>query len=376
MKSIGIITYHHHYNYGTMLQAYALQKYISLMGYDAELINFKIVKHLSFLDMLKLRLSRLPVYMVQHKKYISIALAKKELKERELLFESFYGKNIIVGNEEYTSSKGLEENPPIYDGYIVGSDQTWNPYASGGPDAFLLPFVKDNKRKGSYAPSISVISLTDEQEVRLKRNLENIKFLSCREIQGANLLRRLMGRDVQCVIDPTMLLDFEEWNKVATPFIKEEPYILTYFLGDVKEHRVFVDELAKKTGFKVFSIPCSYLELGNKKWDSKWCGPDQFISLIKNADYVCTDSFHGTAFSINFNIPFFSFCKNIDNEITSENSRLYSLLEIFGLSNRLICNTELPPDLIIDFSDCNSILAKKREEASLYLTKMLKTITR
>ena len=376
MKSIGIITYHHYCNYGTMLQAYALQHKISSMGYDAELIDFMQDNSMSKLELLELRMKRLPVYIMQRKKYAALAAARKKNAEKAKLFEEFYRKNLVVGDTLYTSSQQLVDNPPVYDGYVVGSDQTWNPYACDGPEAYLLTFVKDDQKKGSYAPSISVMSLTDEQTQKLKKHLTGMQFLSCREFQGAELLKSILGRDVACVIDPTLLLTAAEWEKVSVPVEIKKPYILTYFLGDVEEQRIFVNKLAEKTGFDVISIPISYLELCNSNWAQQWCGPDQFLSLIKNAACVCTDSFHGTAFSINFNTPFFSFCKTKDNEKSSENSRLYSVLEMFGLSDRLVMGTDTPMNVDVDFSSANAVLSQKREEASAYLNRMLETITR
>lgn len=376
MKSIGIITYHHYINYGTMLQAYALQHYIASLGYKAELIDFLLDRSMSKLDLIKLRIRRLPAYISQCKKYAAIAAAKQKNAEKAKLFEEFYKKNLVVSKKHYSKSQQLVDDPPLYDGYVVGSDQTWNPYAAGGQDVFFLPFVEDNTKKGSYAPSISVSSLTQEQEERIKRHLHNFSYLSCRELQGTELLKKILKKDVKCVIDPTLLLSDIEWIKVASKINIEKPYILVYFLGDVEKQRDFVKKLADRTGYMVVTIPASYLEFKNKSWNQQWCGPDGFISLFNNAAYVCTDSFHGTAFAINFNKPFFTFCKTKDNERISENSRLYSILDMFGLSGRLIEDGKLPKDLSVDFSYANKVLNQKRHEATVYLEKMLKTITR
>ena len=375
MKSVGIITYHHYCNYGTMLQAYALEHSISSMGYHAELIDFVQDNTLSRSELLKLRLRRLPVYLSQHKKYAAIAAAREKNAERARQFEDFYRKHLVVGKKHYASLQQLIEDPPVYDGYVVGSDQTWNPCTSGGPEAYLLPFVSEDKKKGSYAPSISVSALTGAQEELLKKHLSRFRFLSCREQQGTELLRKLLDRDVACLIDPTLLLSASEWARVSTPVHADAPYILSYFLGDVAEHRDFVNRLAVKTGYPVLSLPFSYRELSSTVWKQQWCGPDKFLSLLQNAAIVCTDSFHGTAFSINFNVPFFAFCKTRDTEKGSENSRLYSALEMFALSGRLVSGSAIPEKLEVDFSHANEVLAQKRREANAYLEEMLKTIT-
>ena len=152
-----------------------------------------------------------------------------------------------------------------------------------------------------------------------------------------------------------------------------------YFLGDVKEHRQFVHNLANKTGFKVVSIPVSYLDIADSLFEKKWVGPEGFLSLIKNAKYVCTDSFHGTMFSINFGVNFYSFCKKKDVEKKSENSRLYSSLELLGLSDRLITdateNSALTNLSDIDYHEVNIKLERERIRSLSYLREMLAKIT-
>ena len=338
MKTIGIITYHHYYNYGTMLQAYALQKKIDLLGYCSELIDFKQNNTPSTLQLLGIRLRRLPAYI-----------------------------------------KELKENPPAYDGYIVGSDQTWNPYVANNPEAFYLTFVTDSRKKGSYAPSLAVSHLNEQQKTMFRKRLQDFRFLSCRESAGAKLLEEAIGKPVVNVIDPTLLLNKSEWETVITEEPVGEKYILTYFLGEVKEHRDFVHELARRTGLKVIAIPVSYMDIIDPTFEKHWVGPDKFLSLIKNAEYVCTDSFHGTMFSINLGVDFFSFCKTKDAEKSSENSRLYSALELFGLSSRLVNGDnqekllcELPQ---IDYECVQVLLNNEREQAEVYLRNMLAGIT-
>lgn len=375
MKSVGIITYHHYCNYGTMLQAYALQHYISSLGYDAELIDFLIDESMSHYDMFKLRLRRLPVYVAERKKYVTIAASREKNAQRNLMFENFYKNNLVVGRVFYSTSEQLKKEPPIYDGYIVGSDQTWNPNVSHGPEAFFLTFVNDDKKKGCYAPSVGLSRLSDAQKDYYRKRLSSFCFLSCRESLGAEIISKAVGRPVTCVLDPTLLMSSGDWMDVASKSNIKEPYILTYFLGEIKKHREFVEKLSSKTGYKVVSLPMAYLEMGNEKWEQKWVGPDEFLSLMKNASYICTDSFHGTAFAINFQVPFFSFCKRKEAEETSDNSRIHNILKMFNLEHRLITETNLPKELGVDFSESEVILSEKRKESAEYLERMLKTIT-
>lgn len=378
MKTIGIITYHHYNNYGTMLQAFALQEKIDQLGYRAELIDFKQDNSLSKYELLKLRIKRLPVYIKERKKYRILAETKEKEKEKNALFERFYETYLHIGKEKYSTTEQLINNPPIYDGYVVGSDQTWNPFVANSPEAFFLPFVKNKIKKGSYGPSLAVKSLSPSKEIEYREKLSDFSFLSCREQDGANLLSCITEKEVKCVLDPTLLITGAEWEKYCNPDMQIEPYILVYFLGEKIEHRKVVEKIRKFTNWKVIALPAAYLEMGNVNYEKIWGGPTEFLTLIKNAALICTDSFHGTMFSINFQKNFFTFCKSSDLEESSENSRIYSALNIFGLSNRVVRNIEdiELSDLSIDYKKVNPILEEQRNDSVKYLRDMLFEITK
>lgn len=378
MKTIGIITYHHYYNYGTMLQALALQEKVEQLGYQAELIDFKQDNSLSRYEMLKLRIKRMPVYIKERKKYRALADSREKIKEKNELFEQFYKTYLHVGKKKYTTTQQLMENPPVYDGYVVGSDQTWNPFVANSPEAFFLPFVENKSKKGSYGSSLAVKSLSDEKEKEYRKKLSNFSFLSCREQDGAQLLSRITQKEVKCVLDPTLLLSAKEWGKYCEFEIPKEPYILVYFLGEKSEHRRAVEKIQKLTNWKIISLPAAYLEMENNDYKKVWGGPKEFLSLIRGAALICTDSFHGTMFSINFQRNFFSFCKSSDSEESSENSRLYSALNIFGLSNRIIHNMDnlTAEDISIDYKNVIPILEEQRRDSIEYLENMLFEMTK
>ena len=378
MKRVGIITYHHYYNYGTMLQALALQIKIEQLGYEAELIDFKQDISLSRYELIKLRFRRLPVYIRELGKYNVIKKSGMMIEKRKKLFEQFYKKYLNVSDAFYINTEQLIENPPIYDGYIVGSDQTWNPYSSNAPQAFFLPFVVDNSKKGSYAPSIAVERLPIELEEKYKERLSSFSFLSCREKSGTKLLEKITGRKVQCVLDPTLLLHKSDWDRYSEDIDIKKPYMLVYFLGENKEHRKFIKNIQEVTGLRVISIPMAYLEMGNNEYEKVWCGPGEFISLVKGATVVCTDSFHGTIFSINFRKDFYVFCKHSNSDEASENSRLHNVLDTFGLSDRLIKSMDNFNELSISikYDDVDIILENERKKSIGYLKNMLEEITK
>lgn len=371
MYTVGIITYHHYYNYGTMLQALALQQVIEKLGYDAEIIDFKQNNQLPKNSLVLLRIRRMGVYINEFNKYWNLHTAHKRVEERSKAFEKFYKKYLKIGKQQYSSSDELKKNPPIYDAYLVGSDQTWNPNVGNNPEAFYLHFVADKNKCGSYAPSVGLSYLSDEQKLYMKKNLSHIKYLSCRENRGAKLLEDITDRRVTTVLDPTLLLDATMWLEYATiPQNLPQKYILQYFLGDSKECRKFVNELSRKTGLPVIILAHSYLDVN--KDNSVYCAPDVFLGLIRHAEFVCTDSFHGTAFSLNFGRNFFSFHKRKEQEEGSDNSRITDLIERFNLQERLIRDGEVPGNLEIDYRYVNQKLKEEKKISMEYLTTMLK----
>ena len=369
MKTIGIITYHHYYNYGTMLQALALQEKVEQLGYQAELIDFKQDNSLSRYEMLKLRIKRMPVYIKERKKYRALADSREKIKEKNELFEQFYKTYLHVGKKKYTTTQQLMENPPVYDGYVVGSDQTWNPFVANSPEAFFLPFVENKSKKGSYGPSLAVKSLSDEKEKEYRKKLSNFSFLSCREQDGAQLLSRITQKEVKCVLDPTLLLSAKEWGKYCEFEIPKEPYILVYFLGEKSEHRRAVEKIQKLTNWKIISLPAAYLEMENNDYKKVWGGPKEFLSLIRGAALICTDSFHGTVFALLFEKPFFVFERVSQKGYGNMNSRINTLMKTFDLQDHIVSNkmdfsfTKME----WNYSSVREILNEKRAEAKEYL---------
>lgn len=378
MKTVGILTYHHYYNYGTMLQALALQRAINDRGYQSEIIDYQQDTSLTRIEQLKLRIRRIPAYIVQFDKYRTLARSNGYQRQKKYYFEEFYNQHIVVGNKRYTKTEELLEDKPRYDGYVVGSDQTWNPYVSNRPEAFYLTFVDDNKKKGSYAPSLPVTDLTAEQEEYIQKHLSKFAYLSCREKTGAMVLERILQRDVINVIDPTLLLNGDEWAEYEERYNqrKETDYILAYFLGDNKKHREIVRYIQNKTGYKVISIPMSYMEMKSEIWERAITGPSGFLDLIHHAKIICTDSFHGTMFSINFHKQFYSFCKMKDSETASNNSRIYDSLSLFGLEDRVIQEkTDIDRICAIDYKKVDPLLEAERKKAFCYLEEMLRNLT-
>ena len=378
MKTVGIITYHHFYNYGTMLQALALQKSIEKLGYSAEMIDYIQDERVSKRQLLKARIMSIPSYCLHFKHYYLKRKARKIKREEYIDFESFYASNLNIGKIKYRGYEELKNNPPLYDGYVVGSDQTWNPYVSNCPKGNYLTFVNDDSKKGSYAPSLPITEIPVGYRGFMRDELSKFAYLSCREEVGANLISDLTGRSVKHVLDPTLLFASKEWDEFADKSFElpSKPYILVYLLGHNKKHRKIIKEIANKSNTTVLYLPMSYPEILNKKIDKAKAGPAQFLNLVKNAKMVLTDSYHGTLFAINYNKDFYSFTKFSDTSRFSENYRLYNVLGLLGLQDRLINSRVFKSDLTsIDYSAVNEKLDRLRTDSLEYLGNMLEAIT-
>lgn len=375
-KQVGIITYHHNSNYGTMLQAIALQKAIQRNGYSSELINYE-ARPVAGMQLFKLRLKRLGVYVLHFTKYYTLLNNKPNITAREVFFEDFYKKYAVVGKTRYESIEELRNAPPRYKLYIVGSDQTWSPPITSSKEAFYLTFVPQESIKGSYGPSIGVSILEEKDKELLKDKLKDFKYLSCREKTGTRILSELLNKPITTVLDPTLLLEEKEWLEMSDVTIDnvicEKPYILQYFLGSKSEHREFVKELSKKTGHKIICLPFDTLDMRDSSVIKLYIGPAQFLRLIYNAAYVCTDSFHGTVFSVIFKRNFFSFYKHSYNHLYSENSRIYDFLDSINLTDRIVMDDQIASSLSleVDFDKVKHYLSKLKVSSEKYLLDML-----
>ncbi|WP_147399575.1 polysaccharide pyruvyl transferase family protein [Parabacteroides bouchesdurhonensis] len=370
-KKIGLISYHSGHNYGTMLQAYALQFCIEKMGHDAvEYINYvdgKPFKEASFRVKLKKIKDKLNSGIIP---LLYNCLYKKDFLTTRDRFNRFYSAYIKTSSVLYSSLAELKENPPVYDIYIVGSDQTWNPTFLKDNGAYFLTFAAEDANKNSYASSLGVALLSDEVKKTYADYLRSFNHISCRESYGCEMLSDVLKREVEHVLDPTLLLTPDDWSKIESSKIIAEPYVLCYCLGYKKSVRDFAKKLGKAHNMKVYYIVSNYLDIQEKN-HLFGIGPDDFISLIRYASYVCTDSFHGTIFSINYGRNFYSFCKRDGNIEKGDNSRIPTLLREFSLENRLKSDV-FEEESDIDYETVSAHLNDERQRSIDFLNKILK----
>lgn len=341
---VGVCIKYFHENYGGMLQAFATIKMLELRGIDYELIQYK--KNLTYCQKIR-SIPRLlnPILMNdKYEDFVKKVGMKKhpEFAEHEVVrkkaFEHFRTSKFTRLSPEFCGYRALCEGANRYDAVVTGSDQLWSP--AGLPTNFYnLMFVPDRIRKISYASSFGVSQIPWYQKKRTARYLERLDFISMRENRGSEIVKELTGRLVPTILDPVFMFDKNGWEKLI-PVKKEidEPYILAYFLGANPKYRSAVKELSCRTKCRIVALRHldQYVEADENFGDIAPynVGPEEFLNLLRGAEYVCTDSFHGTCFSIIHQKKFLVFNRYSDMSKTSKNSRIDTLSENLGIADR------------------------------------------
>lgn len=368
MKKVSIITIFDNPNFGTYLQALALGLMVEKNGAKAEIVHYERPTWHIFPKLLMRFHSLEPLYIL--KAY----LRKNKRIIQQYECRSFVAKKISV-SKTYYSYDELIKNPPKADIYLTGSDQVWNTTHNHGVDkTFYLGYAPKKAPKYAYAASIGMSEIPQEFKEETYRLLSRYKRISVREKSNIDLLASI-GINSEQVLDPTLLLDKEEWRVYARQLIFTEPYLLVYSV-ESKERDAIVGAVAQKVarikGLKVYEV--NYFD--EKKMipgcDKHFfhATPDLFLSLIANASYVVVSSFHGTAFSINFNKDFLSVAPD------RFSSRVDGILKMTGLECRKVSYIEeVTSELIgnpIDYSFANKRLKEEREKSKLFLEKIIK----
>lgn len=343
MKKVGIITMHKVLNYGSALQAYALQEVIKSLEYEVELIDYIFPNdyHKSIRPKHSL-LIKIVLFIIQ------LLCGFPEFKRRRI-FSKFYEDFFSLSAKQYVSKEDIKTNPPVYDIYVTGSDQVWNSKYIGEDTTFMLSFI-GSKAKISYSSSFVSDSIPDEYRELYKSCLSQYKSFAVREQNGSEILWNLLGRDSKVVLDPTLLLSVSHYEHLVaqSKIVFNEPYILAYILGYSFNPYPYVEEvinhLQSKLKQKVYLLCVSNTKMLFKSNSKRLqiVGPCEFVSLFKNASYVVTTSFHGTAFAINYLKPFYALVESNGDD------RIVSLLDIMGLSSRALFNNSTLPE-VVDF---------------------------
>ena len=343
MKKIGILTYHTGYNYGASLQAYALQNVVRRMGYDVETINFETERFVNSREMF----ARSPRRLKEWIKVISRLPYYDALQRRQHLFDKFTNECLAL-SPLYRQEKEVIEHAREYDCIICGSDQIWNLSTDDAPAAnhlFFLNFPKAQRRV-SYAASFG--KWVKEAPGHVDEFLPWLKTfdkISVREISGVDYVRSL-GLDCQICLDPTVLLDKEDYEQICAERLIEKKYVLLFSWACTSEVVRAAKEVGRRLNLPVINIvppPRAMFSGLERKLD---VGPREFLSMIKNAEFVVTNSFHGTAFATTFEKPYASLVVNNKCDL-----RMKSLLEQLGISYHLTDANDIDLTRLLETDD-------------------------
>ncbi len=352
-RKIGIITYHFALNYGAVLQCYALKEYLSSIGYDVIVLNYTTNKQLknnylsksnNNLKSFFTNLLLLPFYKSRKIKY------NKFLKFKEKYLNMSIPLNNINDLKKYIEKEK-------FDYIISGSDQVWNPKIEDFDCAFFLP-GKFKAKKIAYAASIGNASIDDLK--KYSSYINDFQFISMREKSSVRIIENLTCKKINSVCDPVLLINKNEW---CNKFVKDnnnQKYLLCYFLHkeNFKKEFKIAKQIAKNRNLKIKIINARYSKYSFKKGTMFSVGPDDFINLFGNASFVCTDSFHGTIFSLIFKKQFIVFSENKSNN----DKRREDVLKMVNLSDRLLyCNDninlkEISNDINIEYDKLNNYI--------------------
>ena len=326
MQKIGICTqYFENTNYGGNLQAYALQKMVNSWGYDAVMISYyngtRLHRALAQIKHMFRKIDKVSINVRKRRR--TIAAFTQTIPHSKI----YYVDTIFQANK-------------VFDSFITGSDQVWNPDWLNRLTS--LDFVDKKKTTVAYAASTGRVSLNPEEKEKLRRAIANTKHISIREKESIPSLQELTHKKIEAVLDPTLLYRGKEWNTICSERIVNEDYLFCYYLGGNENLRKTAVEYAKRRGLKVVALP--YLNGKYRIVDDGFgdyalyeISPQDFLSLIRYASFVMTDSFHAAVFSHLYEREFIVSSER-DNEM---GCRLKSLTELFGTVERYVADHDM-----------------------------------
>ncbi len=368
MPTIGIITFHRQ-GYGAILQAYALVQKLNQLGFNPEIIDYLDQSLWRNYSSVARRFKHAAWY---HLKNIIAGTTSQRRTE------DFCRKYLHLSSAPYRDTKILHSDPPLFDIYLTGSDQVWNPNISSDP-AYFLSFAPVGKKLIAYGASFGVSRINRRQVDAYSDWLKRIDSISVREFEGKQIVKQLTGRDVQIVLDPTLLLEQEQWRQISSPYEFSHPYILCYYVPGDKQVNKGITQMASRvsslTGWKIICIgQKEYMRFNFMRHSIFDAGPAEFLGLFQNAACIITNSYHGCAFSINYRKPFYALINKDLNPEKSANSRITTLIKMLKLDDRLLSAQNVSAgkiDLHPDYQLAESILQNEKQRSVDFLKNAL-----
>lgn len=363
---VAVITRHAVTNYGSLLQAFATQQVIERLGHTCQIIDY-IRRDESCLQREKTSLKRKPEW--NHnviKRMVYLTLRQPESLASEKKFETERSK-YLNRSRRYRSLEQLSADKPIADIYMTGSDQVWGPVGNGSYDStYCLSFTDVRDKRVAYAASFGRADMVPGEKEYFKKWLSRYDCISVREDSAVEILNE-MGVSAVQVLDPTLLLDAGFWLQFTSP-VREKEYVLAYQLHNDKRLGTYALRVAKEMGLPLIRVSASFHQI-SREGKLVWCpAADEFLSYIRHAACLITDSFHGTVFAISFHTPFVEI---LPNNNTGTRSR--SILKMINLSDRILeddKDTALAQRKL-DFLSADQILADNRKQSLQILSQML-----
>ena len=379
-RLVGLCIVHKNHNYGSMLQSFATLVKLDELGVDYEIIDYSHPRTLQFYagaagrlanrDFLysKARLFRKKAGKKLHPDYAANEAVRGER------FDRFVKERFPRFSEPINEYRRLRRYAEKFTDVLVGSDQLWLP-SGNGTNFYNLMFAPRACNRIAYAASFGVSSIPAHQRKETAEYLNRIRHISLREESGKRIVKELTGRDVPVILDPTMVITREQWDEaVADKAVTDGDYLFCYFLGNNPSHREEASALAKSLGLKIVTLRHldEYIASDEKFGDEAPydVGPEEFVNLIRHAKYVCTDSFHGSVFSILYHKQFISFNRYGDGK-NSRNSRLDTLFGNIGIDRRF--HGDLKSEILrkIDYDAVDSKLEVLRMRSDRFIREAL-----
>ncbi len=354
MKTVDIITKHSAYNFGAMLQAYALQKTMQELGADCKMIDLRQPKPTTSWSW------KSPGGIIRNVFY---RLHKKELLEGFAHFEEFI--EAYPKTRRYDSEWDLYTDIPEADIYLSGSDQVWNPLKIS--EAAFLRFAPKDKIRASYAASLGISYMPQGGENLVEEYLAEFDKISVREETGKQVLERMTEQEINVHVDPTLLRTKEDWEALAVPTSIKKPYILCYILYRPQWLNKWLKKIHKQTKKDIVLISSDVYRNVYHNQMVRSAGPKEFLGLIQGADFVISSSFHGVALSIANEKPFYAIV-NPDSP-----SRISNMLQTFALQNRIVTDKDELDFSAVDYMKVAPHRVREREKALGYLSSLLTT---
>ena len=362
---VGIMTYHYAHNFGAMLQSYSLCKVINDLGFQCEIIDYR----LPYIDQY-VRKERITEVIEQNGivigilKYVKRLLTGQFFRDKQWKsFETFYDKYLHKSLPTIVEKNKLVEMD--YDIYVSGSDQIWNLDLNGYAWEYFLDFVPDHKKKIAYAASNGKAVFSKENSYRIKTLLSKYNFIGIRESKLTSFITNQYNIAAQTVLDPTLLIDKSEWKRIVNrTLVKYNNYVFIYLVEENEKLLQNAIQYSKKQGKNV--VVLAYNKINNKDIiQIKSCNPFEFVSLICNSEMVITNSYHGLCFSLIMEKSFYVFSHS------SLNERIHSLLSLLGLLERQINEEDEINNNCINYEEVNELIKIYKKKSIDFLREAL-----